>query len=75
MTLQEQGSVGYEEKRGLDRHERCYYCKKKGNKFETNDETEYQKHGTKKHFQRPLYPNKTDIEVYGLTHQGREREV
>jgi hypothetical protein len=54
---------------------KCYYCEKEGNKFETKIETEYLKHGTKRHFQRPMFPNTTDIEIYGLKPQGREWEV
>ena len=53
----------------------CYYCEKEGNKFETKIETEYLKHGVKRHYQKPIFPNTTDIEVYGLKPQGREWEV
>jgi hypothetical protein len=53
----------------------CYYCQKEGNSFQVDDEKKYLEHGVRRHYQRPMFPNMTDIEVYGLTPQDREWEI
>jgi hypothetical protein len=54
---------------------KCYYCEKEGNNFQVDDEKKYLEHGVSRHYQRPMFPNMTDIEVYGLTPQDREWEI
>ena len=53
---------------------KCYWCENMGSSYQTNDETEYLKHGTKKHFQKPMFPALVELEKYGLKPQGREWE-
>jgi hypothetical protein len=54
---------------------KCYYCEKEGNNFQVDDERKYLEHGVRRHYQRPMFPNMTDIEVYGLIPQDREWEI
>jgi hypothetical protein len=54
---------------------RCYYCDKNGSIFETNNESEYFKHGNQKHLNKPMYPNMATIQKYGLMPQGKEWEI
>ena len=55
---------------------RCYYCAKNGNgkAFETYNETEYLRHGTLRHHNKPMYPNSATIEKYNLIPQGQSWE-
>jgi hypothetical protein len=54
---------------------RCYYCDKKGSVFETNNESEYHRHGNQKHFNKSMYPNLATMQKYGLIPQGKEWEI
>jgi hypothetical protein len=55
---------------------RCYYCAKNGNGkvFETYDEGEYLRHGARRHYNKPMYPNSATIEKYNLIPQGKSWE-
>jgi hypothetical protein len=53
-----------------DLPEECYYCD-----FKPTNELEYRKHGNKKHFNKPLYPNKATLERHNLKPQGRVWEI
>ena len=53
---------------------KCYYCEKAGNLFETYDEMEYFKHGSRKHYNKPMFPNMVAIEKHNLKPQGKEWE-
>jgi hypothetical protein len=59
----------------LETYFKYYYCEKAGIKFETYNETEYQKHGDLKHPNKPTYPNDATIKEYNLKPQGKEWEV
>ncbi|HEY9385852.1 MAG TPA: AAA family ATPase [Nitrososphaeraceae archaeon] len=50
----------------------CYYC---NGKFQTNDVTEYVRHGVIKHPKKPLYPSKATLEKHGLKPQGKSWEI
>ena len=54
---------------------KCYWCAKVGSSFQTNIEEEYQRHGTQKHHNKPMYPNLATIDKYKLKPQGRDWEV
>ena len=55
-----------------------YYCEKEGvlteQIFLTNDREQFEKYGVLNHFYKPLYPNETELQKYGLKPQGRTWE-
>lgn len=63
----------YRSDRDLDQTFKCYH---KGCGFTTNSDQEYRRHGAQSHTKNPLlYPNKHEIEQYGLEPQGKDWEV
>jgi hypothetical protein len=49
----------------------CYHC----NSFQTNDETDYVRHGVKHHLYKPMFPSKTDLRRHRLEPQGKSWEI
>jgi DNA replicative helicase MCM subunit Mcm2 (Cdc46/Mcm family) len=54
---------------------KCYYCEKAGKSFQTNSREEYDRHGSLRHLNKPMYPNLAAIKDNGLKPQGKEWEV
>ena len=50
---------------------RCYHC----DTFQTNDEDKYKSHNAIKHYPRPIFPTKVDLEKHKLKPQGKSWEV
>ena len=50
---------------------RCYHC----DTFQTNDEDQYKSHNAIKHYSRPIFPTKADLEKHKLKPQGKSWEV
>ena len=51
---------------------KCYYC---NDNFQTNDVTEYLRHGVIHHPDKPLYPSKADLERHHLKPQEKRWEI
>jgi hypothetical protein len=55
----------------------CYHCYERQTdnyNYQTNSEKEYDNHLHTEHPGKPAYPNKTQLEEFGLTPQGRTWE-
>lgn len=50
---------------------RCYHC----DTFQTNDEDQYKSHNAIKHYSRPIFPTKVDLEKHKLKPQGKSWEI
>jgi hypothetical protein len=48
-----------------------YHC----DNFQTNEETDYVRHGVKHHLYKPMFPSKVDLERHGLKPQGKSWEI